>query len=39
MTTIELIKILTKWSLESKEYEMLYFIYNEFNIGIPIKFL
>ena len=39
MTTIELIKILTKWSLESKEYEMLYFIYNEFNIGITIKFL
>ena len=39
MTTIELIKILTKWSFESKEYEMLYFIYNEFNIGIPIKFL
>jgi len=23
-----------KWSLENKEYELINFIYNEFNIGI-----
>ena len=35
----ELIKILTIWSIENKEYEMLYFLYNEFNFGIPIKYI
>ena len=31
-----LCKILMKWSLENKEYELTNFIYNEFNIGIPV---
>ena len=34
-----LLKILMQWSLESKEYEITYFIYTNFNIGIPNKYL
>ena len=34
-----LLKILLEWSFESKEYEMTNYIYNEFNIGIPVSFL
>ena len=34
-----LCKILMKWSLENKEYELTNFIYNEFNIGIPVSYL
>ena len=34
-----LCKILMKWSLENKEYELTTFIYNEFNIGIPVSYL
>uniref|UniRef100_A0A6C0E2A2 Uncharacterized protein n=1 Tax=viral metagenome TaxID=1070528 RepID=A0A6C0E2A2_9ZZZZ len=34
-----LYKILLEWSLKNKEYEMTNFIYNEFNIGIPVNFL
>ena len=36
---ILLLKILLKWSLKSKEYEMTLFIYSNFKIGIPVKFL
>ena len=34
-----LCKILMKWSLENKEYELTNFIYNEFNIGIPVCYI
>ncbi len=34
-----LFKILMKWSLENKEYQLTNFIYNEFNIGIPVSYL
>lgn len=34
-----LIKILTEWSINNKQYDVLYFIYTNFNIGIPVKFL
>jgi hypothetical protein len=34
-----LYKILLEWSLKNKEYEMTNFIYNEFDIGIPVNFL
>lgn len=33
-----LFKILMKWSLENKEYQVTNFIYNEFNIGIPVSY-
>ena len=32
-------KILMKWFLEHEEYESVYFLYTEFNIGIPVKYL
>lgn len=34
-----LCKILMKWSLENKEYQLTNFIYNEFNVGIPVSYL
>ena len=34
-----LLKILLEWSLKNKEYELTLFIYLNFNIGIPLKFL
>ena len=39
MDYILILKILTVWSINSKEYELLKFIYSNFNIGIPNKFL
>jgi hypothetical protein len=39
MNYILLLKILMKWSLESKEYELSYFIYTNLKIGIPNKYL
>jgi len=39
MNYILLLKILMKWSLESKEYEITYFIYTNFKIGIPNNYL
>ena len=35
----QLLKILLEWSIKSKEYSMTLFIYLNFNIGIPVKFL
>ena len=32
---ISLLKILVEWSMKSEEYELSYFIYKNFNIGIP----
>ena len=31
--------ILMKWSLESKEYEMTKFLFKEMNVGIPVNYL
>ena len=31
----QILKILTKWSVENKEYELLYNLYLIFDIGIP----
>lgn len=39
MDILILIKILLEWSITSKEYEMTYFLFLTFNIGIPVKFL
>jgi len=39
MKYIEIIKILTKWSCETGNYELLYNLYILFNIGIPNKLL
>ena len=39
MNYMTILKILMKWSLENKQYDIAYFIYSEFNIGIPCKFL
>jgi hypothetical protein len=33
--SISVIKILIEWSINSKEYELLYNIYNILDIGIP----
>jgi hypothetical protein len=35
----QLLKILTEWSIKNKEYSLTLFIYSNFNIGIPVKFL
>jgi hypothetical protein len=35
MSTTQIVKILTKWSVENEEYELLYNLYSMFNIGIP----
>ena len=34
-----LLKILVEWSMKNKEYCMASFIYTNFKIGIPMKFL
>jgi hypothetical protein len=34
-----LVKILIEWSIKNKQYDMTYFMYSNFNIGIPVKFL
>ena len=39
MDYILLLKILMEWSVNSEEYQLLYFIYSNFNIGIPVRFL
>ena len=39
MDYILILKILTEWSINSKEYELLNFIYSNFDIGIPNRFL
>ena len=39
MDYIKLLKILIEWSINSKEYELLYFIYCNFGVGLPVKFL
>ena len=36
---VELIKILIEWSIKSKEYSMLLFLYKNFNVGIPTKLI
>ena len=35
----QLLKILIEWSIKNKNYDMLYFIYSNFNIGIPVSLL
>ncbi len=35
----QLLKILLEWSLKNKEYSMTLFIYSNFKVGIPVKFL
>jgi hypothetical protein len=39
MDNKKLIKILMKWGLENKEYDMVYIIYTNLNIGIPNAFI
>ena len=39
MNYINLLKILLEWSINAKEYETVYFIYINFNIGITVRFL
>jgi hypothetical protein len=39
MKFLLLLKILMEWSLDNKEYELTYFIYTNFPIGIPNKYL
>jgi hypothetical protein len=34
-----ILKILTEWSIKNKEYSLTLFIYSNFKIGIPVKFL
>jgi hypothetical protein len=34
-----LAKILMEWSINNKQYDMTHFIYTNFMIGIPVKFL
>jgi hypothetical protein len=34
-----LLKILIKWGFETKNYDMILFIYTNFNIGIPVTLL
>lgn len=35
----KLSKILMCWGLEKKEYELVYFLYNNFEIGIPNTYI
>lgn len=35
----QLLKILIEWSIQNKNYDMVYFIYSNFNIGIPVSLL
>ena len=39
MNYVQLIKILTTWYVESKEYEVLYHLYTLFSIGIPNTYI
>jgi hypothetical protein len=39
MDIISLLKILTKWGLESENYDLVLFIYSNFKIGIPVNLL
>lgn len=39
MTYILLLKILIKWSMKNKEYQLANFIFSEFDVGIPVKLL
>lgn len=39
MDYLLLLKILMEWSLNSKEFEIVHFIYTNFKIGIPNKYL
>ena len=39
MDYISLFKILLEWGIKNQEYKLVYFIYSEFNIGVPCKFL
>ena len=39
MDYTKLLKILVEWSINAREYETVYFIYTNFSIGIPGKFL
>ena len=39
MDYLELLKILMKWSLENKEYDMTQFLFTDLNVGIPNKYL
>jgi hypothetical protein len=34
-----LLKILTEWGFNSKNYYLVHAIYSNFNVGIPIKFI
>lgn len=36
---ISLLKILMEWGVNSKNYDVVYFIYTHFNIGIPARLL
>lgn len=39
MDVDELSRILMCWGLEKKEYELVYFLYNNFEIGIPNTYI
>jgi hypothetical protein len=39
MNYVTLLKILTEWSIDSGEYQLLFFIYETFHIGIPTNLL
>ena len=39
MSYLELGKILMKWSLESSEYDLAYYLYTEHGIGVPAKMM
>lgn len=34
-----LLLILMKWALENKEYELVYNLYTDWGIGIPVKYI
>ena len=34
-----LLKIMMKWSLDNKDYEIAYYLYTEHFIGIPINYI
>lgn len=35
----ELTKILMTWAMSNQEYEMVYYLFTEFNTGIPAKLM
>jgi hypothetical protein len=39
MDFIYLIKILTTWSINNNEFELLYYLYCNFDIGIPNRYI